>query len=87
VLRPALPILPPLAEVSAGFALAQRHELFDRMTTFTRLATVVGSPSLALPLGPLLGHSGVGLLLDGAPGRDTELLAAAARVERVLAAG
>jgi mandelamide amidase len=87
VLRPALPILPPLAEESAGFALAQRHELFDRMTTFTRLATVVGSPSLALPLGPLLGHSGVGLLLDGAPGRDTELLAAAARVERVLAAG
>lgn len=87
VLRPAVPILPPVPEETATSSLAGCGDLFARMTAFTRLATVVGSPSLALPLGRLLGRAGTALLLDGAPGRDAELLAAAARVERVLRAG
>lgn len=87
VLRPAVPILPPLSDEAASLAVAGRDELFGRMTAFTRLATVVGSPSLAVPLGPLLGYSGAGLLLDGVPGRDAELLAAAARLERALVRG
>ncbi|MFT4231643.1 MAG: amidase family protein, partial [Leucobacter sp.] len=87
VLRPAVPILPPPIEDALALDLPGRSRQFGEITSFTRLATVVGSPSLALPLGPAFGGPGIGLLLDGCPGGDGELLAAAARLETALARG
>ncbi len=84
VLRPTVPILPPRIDDVVGLDLDGRNRLFGVLTDFTRLATVVGSPSLSIPLGPSLGHHGIGILLDGIPGCDEELLAVAARLEAAL---
>ncbi len=84
VLRPTVPRLPPFVEEVVALDLPGRDRLFGTITEFTRLATVVGSPSISLPLGALIGHHGTGLLLDGIPGCDEELLSIAASVEAAL---
>ncbi|MFV0434691.1 MAG: amidase family protein [Leucobacter sp.] len=84
VLRPTVPIQAPLIDSVLELPIPGRNELFGVLTTFVRLATVVGSPSLSLPLGRLGGRSGCGLLLDGVPGCDEELLASGARIAAAL---
>ncbi len=86
-LRPTTPILPrPVADVLA-MGVAERGALFGRTTHFVGFATLIGAPSLSLPLGPLLGHSMTGLLLESAPGTDVELLALGRRAEAALRSG
>lgn len=87
LLRPAVPMIPPLRSEVSDDDLAQRGELFGRSTSFTRTATLVGAPSLAIPLGGLLGRRMTGLMLDGMPGYDCELLAHAQTVVDALGEG
>lgn len=97
VLRPVVPILPPRVDAVLGLDLPERDRLFGVVTGFARLATVTGAPSLSMPLagdgavrsraglpGGAPQPSGAGLLLDGIPGCDEELLALAARIEDAL---
>lgn len=86
VIRPAVPELPRFVSEVMAMSLAERSAHFGRSTRFARLATVVGGPSLAVPLGPLLGHHHVGLLVEGAPGDDPEVFEAARGVEQALRA-
>lgn len=83
-MRPTTPLLPrPLAEV-LGMSLPERNALFGRTIHFSSFATLMGAPSLSLPLGPLLGHSMTGVLLEALPGLDVELLSLGRRVEAAL---
>ena len=66
---------------------SERDELFGNVVRFTALATLVGAPSLSLPLGPVLGKNMTGMLLDALPGTDVRLLSAASRVEKILSSG
>lgn len=50
----------------------------------TLLASLIGTPSLSLPIGHTPGALPVGALLDGFPGRDADLLALGARLEPIL---
>lgn len=83
-LRPTAPTLPPALAAVLDMGIPERDALFGRSTHFVGFASVIGAPSLSLPLGPLLGHSMTGLLLESAPGLDAELLRLGGRLEAAL---
>ena len=85
IVRPSVPVLPPtLVEVEA-MVNPERDHLFRTIIRFTALATLVDAPSLAMPLGQLIGHSMTGLLIESLPGADERVLAAAHTLETILA--
>lgn len=86
IIRPTVPELPRLLSEVLGLSMAERTAHFGRSIHFTRLATVVGAPSLSVPLGRLTGAHMVGLLIEGAPGDDAEVFEVAGLIERALVA-
>lgn len=87
IIRPTVAIRPPLISKVRRMKNSERDELFGNVVRFTALATLVGAPSLSLPLGPVLGKNMTGMLLDALPGTDVRLLSAASRVEKILSSG
>lgn len=85
-LRPTAPLLPPPLAAVLDMTNAERGALFEQVTHFVGFASVLGAPSLALPLGPLRGHSMTGILIESAPGLDPEVLRLGGRVEAALRA-
>lgn len=83
-IRPTVPILPRLMTEVRAMSLDERDALFGRTTHFAGFATLIGAPSLSLPLGPLIGHRMTGVTVESAPGCDVELLELGRRIEAVL---
>lgn len=83
-IRPSVAILPPARSAVVDMGNAERDGLFGTMIRFTALATLVGAPSLSMPLGRTLGRSMTGILLESLPGADVNVLAVAKRIEGVL---
>jgi mandelamide amidase len=79
LVAPATPITPP---PSGPRQAAEDDALFELLTRNMLPATIVEQPSICLPIG---GKIPVGLLLDGRPGEDEQLLALALAVEHVVA--
>lgn len=83
-IRPSVAILPPARSAVIDTGNSERDELFGTIIRFTALASLVGAPSLSMPLGRVLGHSMTGMLLESLPGMDISVLSAANRIEGVL---
>ena len=73
ILMPTVPVPPPRVDdvLRDACSLDRQRDRFMLLTTTTKLATMVGAPSLSIPLGA---PTGCGLLLDGLPQGDDALL-------------
>jgi mandelamide amidase len=78
IVAPAVPIAPP---PSGPRPDSEEGVLFDLLTRNMLPATITRQPSISLPIG---GVTPAGLLLDGRPDEDEQLLALALAVESVL---
>lgn len=79
ILMPTVPVLPPRVDDVLRDAdnLDRQRERFMLLTATTKLATMVGAPSLSMPL---TAPTGCGLMLDGLPQADESLLNLAAHL-------
>lgn len=85
IVVPTCPVLPPPVPAQETVDLGGRAmPLFPTVSRNTSPASLVGAPSITLPLPVAPGGMPIGLMLDGLPGTDRKLLALAAMVERVL---
>ena len=84
LLMPTVPVPPPRVDDVLGDAgsLDRQRDRFTLLTTTTKLATMVGAPSLSIPIAA---PTGCGLLLDGLPQGDTALLDLAEHLSGALA--
>jgi Asp-tRNA(Asn)/Glu-tRNA(Gln) amidotransferase A subunit family amidase len=84
LLMPTVPVSPPRIDdvLRDARSLDRQRDRFTLLTATTKLATMVGAPSLSLPVGA---PTGCGLLLDGPPQGDTALLDLAEHLAGALA--
>ena len=73
ILMPTVPVSPPRVDdvLRDARSLDRQRDRFMLLTTTTKLATMVGAPSLSIPVAA---PTGCGLLLDGLPQGDDALL-------------
>jgi Asp-tRNA(Asn)/Glu-tRNA(Gln) amidotransferase A subunit family amidase len=73
ILMPTVPVSPPRVDdvLRDAQSLDRQRDRFTLLTTTTKLATMVGAPSLSIPVAA---PAGCGLLLDGLPQGDDALL-------------
>jgi len=73
LLMPTVPVPPPRVDdvLRDVRSLDRQRDRFALLTTTTKLATMVGAPSLSIPIAK---PTGCGLLLDGLPRGDIALL-------------
>ena len=83
ILMPTVPVSPPRVDdvLRDEHNLDCQRDRFTLLTTTTRLATLVGAPSLSMPVAA---PTGCGLLLDGLPRRDDALLTLAEHLSGAL---
>ena len=84
ILMPTVPVSPPRVDdvLRDEHNLDRQRDRFTLLTTTTKLATLVGAPSLSMPVAA---PTGCGLLLDGLPRRDDALLTLAEHLSGALA--
>ena len=73
ILMPTVPVRPPHVDdvMRDADSLDRQLDRFTLLTTTTKLATLIGAPSLSIPVAAPIG---CGLLLDGLPHGDDALL-------------
>ena len=83
ILMPTVPVPPPRVDdvLRDAHNLDRQRDRFTLLTTTTKLATLVGAPSLSMPLAA---PAGCGLLLDGLPRGDDALLSLAEHLSGAL---
>lgn len=83
---PTVPMLPPpLGDDDETEVNGTKVPVFAASIRNTSPATLIGSPAISVPAGMSSGGLPIGLSLEGLPGDDRHLLAAAQRVEEALA--
>ena len=83
ILMPTVPVSPPRVDdvLRDAQRLDRQRDRFTLLTTRTKLATLVGAPSLSVPVAA---PTGCGLLLDGLPRGDDALLSLAEHLSGAL---
>jgi mandelamide amidase len=83
ILMPTVPVCPPRVDdvLRDAQSLDRQRDRFTLLTTTTKLATLVGAPSLSIPVAA---PTGCGLLLDGLPQGDDALLSLAEHLSGAL---
>lgn len=81
---PTVPVCPPRVDdvLRDADSLDRQRDRFTLLTTTTKLATLIGAPSLSIPVAA---PAGCGLLLDGLPHGDDALLTLAEHLSGPLA--